>query len=329
MISLFLGEIKNYHHSLALKINPHHVSKMKVLVTGASGYIGSHLCKRLSDLQCQWAALARRSAPTNQRIPKAGHIFECDPGTEATCIKDFEPQVVVHCATLFVARHCAKQIPALVESNIGFGLRVLDALDSKKTAFVNLGSAWQNSGSLVEMPSPRSLYAATKQAFEDLAKYYCAARRLGFLTLKLADTYGPLDWRGKIVSKLITRAVRRETIPFPMSSGNQNMHLLHIDDVVTGIIRGIDAAASLIDTGQFLSRALRPRETTSPRDLVSVLRAVRPDLPFEVEFGVLPDRPMDTVGPWLGGVVLEEWSPQIELPEGLRQAIRAEEIKSG
>jgi nucleoside-diphosphate-sugar epimerase len=301
---------------------------MKVLVTGASGYIGSHLCKRLSEMEWQWAALARRGASSNHRIPRAGHIFECDPGTEATYIDKFRPQVVVHCATLFIAQHCASQIPALVESNIGFGLRVLNALDTKSTAFINLGSGWQNSDSHGQMTAPRSLYAATKQVFEDLAKYYCSSRRLGFLTLKLTDTYGPLDWRGKIVSKLITRAVRREMAPLPMSGGAQRMNLLHVDDVVAGIVRGIDAAIDLRDTGQFLSRTLLPRATISPRELVSVLRAVRPDLPFEVEFGALQDRPMDA-GPSISGVVLEEWSPQIELPEGLRLAIRAEEIKPG
>jgi len=301
---------------------------MKLLVTGASGYIGSRLCEKLSATGWDWAALAKKGSASITRIPPGGCILEFEPGKEAVCIERFAPEVVVHCATFFVAQHAPDQISSLVESNIGFGVRVLDALDAARTAMVNIGTSWQHLGELDETPAPSSLYAATKQAFEDLARYYSTSRNLGIFNLKLADTYGPLDWRNKIIPKLIARAVNKETVPLPMSSGLQKIDLLHVDDAVDGILHSIGIAKQMIGSKQFVSRVLHSNQAISLRELVSTMRAVRPNLPFEVQFGALPDRPVDAFGPWLGGTVLEQWTSRVELPDGLREAIQAAESRA-
>ena len=95
---------------------------------------------------------------------------------------------------------------------------------------MNTGSYSQHYGGRAY--SPVSLYAATKQAFQDILQFYCEVRGLRAVTLELPDTYGPDDKRPKLFSLLDRVARSGETLQ--MSPGEQLLDLLHVDDVVHG-----------------------------------------------------------------------------------------------
>jgi nucleoside-diphosphate-sugar epimerase len=101
---------------------------------------------------------------------------------------------------------------------------------------LNTGTYWQHyNGANYD---PVNLYAATKQAFEDIAKFYAEASGLRFCTLKLCDTHGPDDTRKKIFNLFQSSASNGEILE--MSAGEQLIDILHVDQVVFAFVKLIN-----------------------------------------------------------------------------------------
>jgi CDP-paratose synthetase len=145
---------------------------------------------------------------------------------------------IIHLASHFTAEHQDSDVIPLLESNILFGTKLLDA--SVKAGikwFLNTGTFWQHYNGCTY--DPVNLYAATKQAFEDIGRYYANAHGLRFCTLKLCDTYGPNDTRNKIFT--IWRKIAKSGEIIDMSPGDQLIDIVHVDQVVDSYIRIIKA----------------------------------------------------------------------------------------
>ena len=125
------------------------------------------------------------------------------------------------------------QIKDLILSNVYLGAALLEAaVEANVKWFLNTGTIWQNYIPDSQEYCPVNLYAATKQAFIDMAKYYTEISELKFCTLKLCDTYGPDDTRPKILTLFKRIAETGETLD--MSPGEQLIDLVYIDDVLDG-----------------------------------------------------------------------------------------------
>jgi nucleoside-diphosphate-sugar epimerase len=167
------------------------------LVTGATGFVGSHLVPRLVRAGWQVHVVSR----VNSRVPDAPEFFQVkmhthDGTTEGMIrlIGDAKPVVVFHLASLFLSQHEASDVERLVVSNVLFGNQLLEAMKTHGVShLINTGTSWQHYEN--KAYSPVNLYAATKQAFESLLQYYVEAHGLRAITLKLSDTYGPHDPR--------------------------------------------------------------------------------------------------------------------------------------
>src|SRR5207247_1687541 len=95
--------------------------------------------------------------------------------------------------------------------------------------------AWQHFGG--EEYHPADLYAATKQAFVDVLRYFVEAAALEVVTLELYDSYGLDDARVKLMPALRRAALDGGRIA--LTDGRQQLDLVHVDDVV----RAYEAAA--------------------------------------------------------------------------------------
>lgn len=279
----------------------------RVLVTGGTGFIGTQLVRRLVADGHAVYVLVR---PEN-RAASPNTAVITDPGAAAPLAELIVGRGIrtcFHLATKFVAQHSAADISGLIESNIGLGTRVAEAFRGSGATFVNVGTAWQHVAGASYRPA--SLYAATKQAFADVLRYYADAG-LRVVNLKLFDTYGPNDPRQKLVGLLLRAAATGATLE--MSPGDQLINLLHVDDVVAGLV----AAAGAPD-GDSHDWALSADAAITIRQLTALVAEVT-GRPVNVHFGAKPYRPIEMFEPWDAGPVLERWTPRIPLEEGLRQ----------
>jgi nucleoside-diphosphate-sugar epimerase len=149
-------------------------------------------------------------------------------------IKKARVSGIVHLATHFVAEHRSEDINQLLDANIKFGCQLLEMAKTLDISwFLNTGTFWQHYDG--DQYNPVNLYAATKQAFEDIARYYAITHELRFCTLKLCDTYGPGDTRKKIFN--LWESVAKTGEVLEMSPGDQLIDIVHVDTVVEAFLK--------------------------------------------------------------------------------------------
>ena len=214
----------------------------RVLITGATGYIGSQMVRRLiGSGGYEVSVLVRPNsdlATLGASLPNIiVHASDGSVESLTAVLEEARPEVVVHLASLFLSQHRPQDVLPLIQSNVQFGVCLLEAmLQSGVRRFVNTGTAWETMDGPPEY-RPVCLYAATKRAFEDILRYYEDAHGFSALTLKLYDTYGPDDPRPKLFSLLCRSLTEAEPLPF--SPGEQTLDLTHIEDVTDAYERAI------------------------------------------------------------------------------------------
>lgn len=286
------------------------------LLTGVTGFIGGNLARRL--LASGWTvhALVRASSdtaalPGDIRL----HVRDDGAGPLTEIVAAAAPDVVFHLASLYLADHKPEQVGGLVASNILLPALLAEAMTAAgATRLVDTGTAWQHFGG--GGYDPVNLYAATKQACQDVLRYYHAARGLSVVTLKLFDTYGAGDTRRKLVQLLVDAAESGE--PLGMSPGEQIIDLTHVADVVDAFVAAGDrllSSETAIDEEYLVSG-----DRINVRDLADLVgRAL--DKPIDARFGARPYRAREMMVPPQATLALPGWHRQRKLADALHTLV--------
>lgn len=295
-------------------------SKQKVaLVTGATGFIGGHLARRLVREGWQVHIVSRSGshlpdAPEFEHV--TNHVHDGSTEDMVACVAQAKPDVVFHLASLFLSQHTTKDIDSLIQSNVLFGNQLLEAMKvNELNCLINTGTSWQHYNN--EDYNPVCLYAATKQAFEAILEYYIQACGVKAITLKLFDTYGPDDPRPKLFSLLNKAAISGESLD--MSAGEQLIDLVYIDDVIEAYVI---AAHRLLnnDVQHHEHYAVSSGQPIRLRDLVQLYSEV-----FEngitVNWGAKPYRFREVMNPWGRGCSIGGWIPKFTLENGMKKMV--------
>lgn len=205
----------------------------RVLITGITGYIGSRLARKLLP---DWKVCGLVREPLKLEyisdISSQIEMFRYDGTYDSmdAALEACRPDLVYHLAAYYTGSHSAEHIQKLLDSNIGMGLHLLEAMSEHAVPALVYASTvtahYQG-----EKYRPLNLYAATKQAFSDLLAYYTDAGLLRAVTLVISDTYGPGDHRPKILNLIRKAAQTGEKIA--LSTGEQDYDVVYIDDVVS------------------------------------------------------------------------------------------------
>ncbi len=295
---------------------------MKVLLTGATGFIGSHLTQRLVNEGHHVAIVVRPESSTEilkTALPQVQmHLYDGSYASLVQAMKLAQPELVIHVASLFLAQHNAEDVSRMIESNLNFPTQLLEAMSQFGICqLINTGTSWQHYQSQVY--NPVNLYAASKQAFESLLSYYVEAHGFKVITLKLYDTYGPGDTRLKLLSLLKHAANSGETLQ--MSLGEQTIELVHVEDVIDCFIA---AGVRLLqgEVGSPEVYAVRSGEPISLKDLVGMLAKIS-GRQLNVVWGARQYRQREVMQPWTSGRTLPGWLPRISLATGLQEYIKS------
>lgn len=301
---------------------------MRVLVTGATGYVGTNLVARLSRREgYEVHALLRPTSDETrlrEHLPaEVLHRVPCQQDSILQLFQQVRPDVVVHLAAAMALYHKPSDVQDLMQGNLSFGTYLLEAItQTGPCGFVNTGTFWERSA-VADSYWPFNLYAATKKAFRDILRFYEIRRGIPAVTLRLFGTYGPHDWRGKIFS-LFRRSLTCQE-PIPLSPGEQLLDLVYIEDVLDAYLRAISfvqagegAHLQTFDVGSGESRSLR--------DIADIYQNCV-GRPLNVRWGALPyrkgeilihrpqlERARDRLG----------WSPRYTLETGIAALVEAE-----
>lgn len=298
------------------------LENLKILVTGASGYIGSELVTKLVASGSDVAIIKRSSSELkllNNLLDKI-KIFECDTSTESVIniVKDSNPDVVVHLASLFIAEHESADIQNLISSNLLFSTQIVEAMKQNDIKFlINTGTSWEHFNN--SKYDPVCLYAATKHAFESILKFYVESNHLRVITLKLFDTYGPRDSRPKLVPLLQKLAQTGESLE--MSEGQQLIDMVFIDDVIDAYLISIKRLLALgpKSNESYTVSSLNPVKL---KNLVEIFEQAS-GTKLNINWGMRAYRSREVMTPWNTGCNIPGWQPKVGLFEGFCQIINS------
>lgn len=292
---------------------------MKVLLTGVTGFVGSHLAQYLYERDFCVYGLIRKPINNENLASKLCNI-QLRVFTEENLndiIADIKPDLVIHLASLYLTVHNYQQIENLIQSNITFPTKLLEAMCANKvTKLINTGTSWQHYNSAEY--DPVNLYAATKQAFEDIAKFYVSSKGFSAITLKLFDTYGPNDTRGKLISLLDSLSISQEFLS--MSPGEQVVEVTHIHDVCSAYLIAINKIMTM-QAGESHSYGVDSNSRLKLKDLVAEYERAN-GVKLNIKWGERPYREREVMQPCVNLTNIPGWEPVIQLIDGLNKLNR-------
>jgi UDP-glucose 4-epimerase len=257
------------------------LTRRRALVTGATGFIGSALCRRLVASGTAVHGVSRVSRSTGDGI-RWWQADLSEAGAANRIVRQARPDVVFHLASHVSGDRGLGAVAPTLRDNLVTTVNLLTAAaEAGETRVVLAGSMEEPDR---DDPAPSSPYAAAKTAASAYARLFDQLYGLPVVNLRVFMVYGPGQQDGtKLVPYVISSLLRGEGPR--LSSGRREVDWVYVDDVVAAFVAAGEAEkapGSTLDIGS--------GELVSIRSLVEQIAAlvggdVRP------VFGALPDRP--------------------------------------
>jgi NAD dependent epimerase/dehydratase len=309
-------------------------SGRRVLVTGAGGFIGSHVAETLVRAGASVRAFVRYVSRGDNgwletsppEILEELEIFRGDlANPEAVVNAVAGRQIVLHLGALVPIPYSYRHPREFATANVEGTLNVLEAIRREEIARIVHISTSEVYGTAMRVPideehplHPQSPYAATKVGADQLALSYQRSFGTPVVILRPFNTYGPRQSARAVIPTIIAQALSREEIKLGATSPTRDF--LYVADTVHGVLRcataeGIEGETINLGTGVEVSIG----------DLAQrVLRLLGVEVPIALDEGRL--RPPNSEVERLVADVskakrLLAWQPEVSLDEGLRRTI--------
>lgn len=270
----------------------------RVLITGATGFIGSHLTRRLVEYGAQVHALTStvssvypvRLVDLRDRITLHGGNLN-DSGAMASLVEHADPKIVFHLGAYTHVGKSWDRVDECIQTNIHGSVNLLQALarsDYERFVYTSTSEVYGD----IAVPfredaavNPNSPYSVSKYAGERFCRMLHQGRSWPIVSVRPFNGYGPAQSPDRIIPEIIVKALRKERLA--MTQGRQTREFNYVEDLVDGFLRaatvpGIEGEVFNIGGG----------EEVSMRDLAQTILGLMGN-PIEAEFGALPDRPTE------------------------------------
>lgn len=293
---------------------------MKVLLTGITGFVGQNLMPMLLD-RCSRDSFmtmnldikeAEKKYPTSL-YSNFVHVEISD----FKAVEVFNPDVVIHLATVTTACNNTEIIVPMLKANVEFGVLLLDALTRcpSMKLFVNTGSFAEFRYGNGDFDAAY-LYTASKTAFRSFVDYYSHLCGYKYITAIPYSVYG-----GKMTVKRLMDYIKESMDaknPVDMTLGEQVLDFIHVDDIAgffTHVLLNLDKVLSVPNATDF---HLGTGRGTSIRELAEIIES-KYGKKCNINWGGRPYRERDimyAVAPIAKNMPLIGWQASISLQKG-------------
>ena len=309
---------------------------MRILVTGAAGFIGHHLALRLLERGDAVVGLDNMNAYYDVRLKESrlerlratGERFEfvrADLADRPAMEKVFASgrfDAIVNLAAQAGVRYSVENPHAYVESNVVGFLNILEGARHHGTGHLVFASTSSVYGMGTELPyketadtdHPVSLYAATKKSNEVMAHAYAHLFGIPATGLRFFTVYGPWGRPDMALFKFTKGILAGEPIPV-FNAGKMVRDFTYVDDIVEGVVRVIDRPS-----GYRIFNIGNHRRV----ELMDYIRAIEKALGREAKLEMLPMQPGDVRATEADTSALEAatgFRPATPVEEGVRRFV--------
>lgn len=204
-----------------------------ILLTGATGFVGSNILK---EIQLKNKVYVTQRVKSKKKVKKNRNIKIINfnnYNSLSNKLKKIKVDVIIHSATYYKKDHIFQDIYKFAESNILLGNVILENMNTLNAKqFINLSTTWEDDNNVIN--NPKNLYAAYKKGFGCIIQFY--KKKLPntkFIDLIITDTFGENDDRKKLINTI--RQNYRNKKVTKIVSKKLYMNLIHVDDVTNAI----------------------------------------------------------------------------------------------
>ena len=204
-----------------------------ILLTGATGFIGSNILK---EIRLNNKVFIIQRFESKKKIKKTKNIkiitFK-NYNILSNKLKKIKVDTIIHCATHYKKEHIEKDILKFIQSNILLGNIILENLKKLNAKqFINFSTTWEDFDN--KENNPRNLYAAYKKSFNCLIQYYKKKiPNINFIDLMIVDTFGENDKRQKLINTLRNNYIKKKTSK--IISKRLYLNLINVEDIVNAV----------------------------------------------------------------------------------------------
>ena len=294
-----------------------------ILVTGATGFIGSHIVEKLVQENYK-VIILKRSFSNIWRIKDFLHklvVYDIDKIALEEIFKQNNIDIIIHLATFYKKSHAFNDIDDIISANISFPTKIVDlAVKYGVSFFINTGTYFEFDPSLLPIretsaKKPFNLYSATKIAFEDVLKYYSYSHGLKVVNMIIYYPYGEKDNEYRLIPTILKKAFFSEEIL--LSEGFQKLDLIYVKDITEAYLRAIRNKEILSEFEYFNIGCGFPY---SVREIISLLEELL-SIKLKVKWG----RPSKDITLSYADISRAEkilkWQPKFSLKQGLEKTI--------
>ncbi len=298
--------------------------KKTLLLTGGTGFIGSHLAERLIEENYELIILKRSFSPTwriDSLIEENNDnlvLFDTDKSNLENVFNNFSIEGIFHLATAYIKNPTHEEILTTVQSNIAFPTELLDlSVKNDVKYFINTGTFFEYS--LENLPlteyskiSPYDFYSTSKVSFEEILKYYYKEYDFHASTLKLYTPYGPRDDETKIIPYLIINTLKQQKIK--INNPQHRLDIVHVYDIVDAYIKLKDNILKFKDYETF----------NVAKDINYSLEEIYNTIKFNLNMGEKHEINEKEIAMFSNPKKIKNslnWEPKIDIGEGIKNTI--------
>ncbi len=289
------------------------MNNKKILITGATGFLGSNLLKQLLKQGHEISILKRSTSDLFRLKDVIQEIvsYNLDEISIDDCLHHVKPNIVIHCATDYGRKNVEPS--TIIDANLILPLKLLELCRKYKVeCFINTDTY---------LDKGINYYSLSKKQFGEWLNTY--SNDLICVNVILEHFYGPFDDKTKFVSYIVQNFLTNIN-EIDLTQGEQKRDFIYVDDVVSAFTTVIDNIPNM--TKGIYNYGIGTNQQIKIKDLVLLIQTLTNNKTTQLNFGKIPYRVNEIMDSNIDTSAIRKlgWSTKYSIEQGIEKMINLE-----